>query len=133
MKVAGDVFTRWEMTGVTHYSTVFVVRSAQARRDDGDGYSYLVFGPHVLRSILEGVGGDAAKVYALEWDRLVSVDELWSYTESGRLSMTYFAYTDGEGRVMTCEPKQPDPAHARRRTVIWKVTEPVVGYKEEVL
>lgn len=132
MKVAGDAFTRWEMTGVTHYSTVFVVRSAQAHRDDGDGYSYLVFGPHVLKSILEGVGRDAVKVYALEWDRLVSVEELWSYTESGRLSMAYFAYTDREGRVMKCEPTQPDPAHAIRKTVVWQVAEAAVGYQEEV-
>ncbi|TXC82449.1 hypothetical protein [Paraburkholderia azotifigens] len=122
MKIAGDAFTRWEMTGVTHNSTVFMVRSSQALRDDGDGYSYLIFGPQVLKAVLDGADGHSIQVYALEWDRLVAVDEFWSYAE-GETSMTYFAYRDKGGRATACELLQPDPDQATNHTVVWQSAE----------
>ncbi|WP_233838442.1 hypothetical protein [Paraburkholderia sp. ZP32-5] len=120
MKLTGDVFTRWEMTGVTHYSTVFVVRSTQTRRDDGDGYSYFVSGPQLLKAMLEGANDNPVQVYALEWDRLVAVHEFWSYPDDGRFAMVYFAYSDAGGRVSPCEPMQPDPESAGTRTLVWR-------------
>ena len=117
-RIRHDLFSRWRLAGINHIATTFLVRSAEVRRDDPEGYSLIVADPSILVSVLEGYGAAKPRLLAIDWDRLVPVSSVWSYTyaEDGR---HYLAYADAHGRLRACEPQQPDPLEARSKVLVW--------------
>jgi hypothetical protein len=117
-RIKHDPFNRWRLAGINHIATTFLIRAAEVRPDDPDGYSFIVADPSILVSVLEGYGAAKPRLLAIDWETLVPVSSVWSYTyaEDGR---NYLAYADAFGHMRACEPQQPDPLEARSRALVW--------------
>lgn len=118
-RTRGDPFNRWRLAGLNHVATTFLIRAAESRPDDSDGYSLIVADPSILVPILKDFGTMKPRLFAIDWDTLVPVSSVWSCSGSED-SRGYFAYAGLDGRLRACEAQQPDPRSAYNRVLVWE-------------
>jgi hypothetical protein len=115
-----EPFDRWRMVGLSRATPTFIVRHAGVDYSDADTYMLLVAGAESLVSLLSEPWPVAPEVFALVHDRMIAVDELWSYRAPGRKRTRYFAWREKPGELVPCELNQPAPAQAVDRVCLWK-------------
>lgn len=113
-----DPFNRWRLAGINHIATTFLIRAAEAHPNDPDAYSFIVADPSILVSVLQGYGAVKPRLLAIDWETLIPVSSVWSYTYADGRS--YLAYADVGGRLRTCEVQQPDPVGACSKVLVWE-------------
>lgn len=117
-RVRHDPFNRWRLAGIHHISTTFLIRAAGARPNDPNCYSYIVADPEILVSTLEAYRSAKPRLFAIEWETLIPVSSLWSYTHTeggGNL----LAYADANGHLRACKSQQADPLTACDKVLLW--------------
>ena len=119
-KIVGEVFDYWQIAGVSHFSTTFVVRSARVERNEPDAYSFVVSNADALLPLLESFVSAPPRVFAIDWDRMIPVTSLWSCREKSRSKFEFLAYGDESGVLRSCDPLRSDPNRLRVRSLLWQ-------------
>lgn len=102
-----EPFDRWRMVGLSRATASFVVRHAGVDDSDTDTYMFLVADIESLVSLLSKPWPEVPKVYALAHDRMIPVDELWSYRTRERKRTQYYGWRGEQGELLPCELNQP--------------------------
>jgi hypothetical protein len=118
-RTRGDPFNRWRLAGLHHAATTFLIRAAEARPDEPDGYSLIVADPSILVTILKDFGAIKPRLLAIDWEMLIPVSSVWSCS-GAEDSREFLAYAGLDGRLRSCEPQQPDPRSAYNRVLVWE-------------
>ncbi|ACC73923.1 hypothetical protein PPMP20_29965 [Paraburkholderia phymatum] len=119
-KIVGETSDFWQIAGVSHLSTTFVVRSAHVERDEPDAYSFVVAQADALLPLLESFVSAPPRVFAIDWDRMIPVVSLWSCRERSRSKFEFLAYGDENGILRSCDPRRSDLNRLRIRTLLWE-------------
>jgi hypothetical protein len=115
-----EPFDRWTIVGLSRASPSYVVHHSDVDYSDTDTYMLLAAGTESLVSLLCKSWAEVPKVYVLAHDRMIPVDELWSYRTRGRKPARYYAWKGEQGELVPCESDQPPLTQVVERVCLWK-------------
>ena len=115
-----DPFDRWKIVGLSRTSPSYVVHHSGVDYSDTDTYMLLVAGTESLVSVLCETWAEVPKVYVLAHDRMIPVDELWSYHALRRGRDRYYAWKGEQGELVPCGSHQPPPTQVAGSLCLWK-------------
>lgn len=111
-------YERWNVIGLARRAPVFLLCPNDDRDAEPDAVAYLVSeGTHLLH-LLSGDWTNTPRVHALDWNKLISVEEIWTYRPR-RAGADLYAYKDKSGCLRPFDPSWSNEISEPEIKCVW--------------